>query len=269
MLKKHMSLIAAMYKLAAALAWIGLSLCSATISEDARAQVQTTKSDMSANDTWHAIGFNKDRIATGWVQLKSYEPLNDNSFRLNAKFTNDNGVQIVGRIDVNCKNKDYYFRPNGIFAQNSPWAAIPEGSGVHGLAINYCRNTSARSAWGYTPETAYLWDAPPPQGDPANAKGDWVEATNSDDSETFYNTSAKIDNGVVVYAFYQRQKKGDRSAAQPGDTSSYSWVRNSCAENLASWFNKYDPSLQGVWMPPTPGRPGGANMITKKLFCKN
>ena len=258
-----------MHKSTAALAWIGLSLCSPTISQDARTQVQTPKTDMSANDTWHVIGFYKDRIAASWVQLKSYESLNENSFRLNAKFTNDRGIQIAGRIDVNCKNKDYYFRPNGIFGQNAPWAAIPDGSGVHGLATNYCRNTSARSAWGYTLETAYLWDAPPPEGDPANAKGDWVEATNNDDSETYYNTSVKMENGVVVYAFYTRAKKGDRSAAQPGDTSKYSWVRNSCTENLGSIFYKYDPSLKGAWAPPAPGRPGGANMITKKIFCKN
>jgi hypothetical protein len=258
-----------MHKSAAALAWVVLSLYSVTIPEDVRAQVQTPKADTSANDTWHAIGFNNERIATSWVQLKSYESLNENSFRLNAKFTNDRGVQIVGRIDVNCKNKDFYFRPNGILNQNAPWAAIPEGSGVHGLAINYCRNTSARSAWGYTPETAYLWDAPPPEGDPANANGDWVEAINSDEVETYYNTSAKMEKGVVVYAFYMRTKKGDRSAAQPGDTAKYYWVRNSCTENLGSAFEKYDPSLQGHWMPPTSGHPGGANMITKKLFCKN
>jgi len=258
-----------MHKSAAVLAGIALSLCSATTSADARPmQEQAPKPDMSANDTWHVIGINKDRIASGWVQLKSYESLNENSFRLNAKFANDNGVQIVGRIDVNCKNKDYYFRPNGIFGQHAPWAAIPDGSGVHRLATYYCRKTSARSVWGYTPETAYLWDAPPPEGDPASAKGDWVEATNSDDAESYYNTSVKIDKGVVIYAFYSRAKKGDRSAAQPGDTAQYHWVRNSCTENLGSLFDNRNSSLQGIWMPPTPGRPGGTNMKIKKLFCK-
>jgi hypothetical protein len=144
------------YKLKATIA--GLLILASANSGSVLAQV--LKSDASANDTWHVIGLNKDRIATGWVQLKSYEVLNENSFRMNAKFSNNNGVQIVGRIDVNCKNKDYYFRPNGIMVQMAPWAAIPEGSGVHGLAMNYCKNTSARAEWGYRPETAYLWDAP-------------------------------------------------------------------------------------------------------------
>ena len=244
-----------------------LQVCAVVPSVHARPE-QTAKSDVSANDTWHVVGISKDRIASAWVQLKSYEPLNENSFRMNAKFTNDNGVQIVGRIDVNCNNKDYYFRANGIFAQNAPWAAIPEGSGIHGLASFYCRKTSAKASWGYTPETAYLWNALPPEGDPANAKGDWVEATNNDDAEIYYNTSVKLIDGVVIYAVYFRAKKGDRTAAQPGDTTQYSWMRNSCKENLGSAFIKFDSSLPGDWMPPAAGRPGGPNMITRKLFCK-
>ena len=62
---------------------------------------QAAKVDTSANDTWVPVGFDKDRIAALWIQLKSYEELNENSFRVNAKSTNENGVQIVGRIDIN------------------------------------------------------------------------------------------------------------------------------------------------------------------------
>jgi hypothetical protein len=229
---------------------------------------QISSPDKSGNNTWHVIGINRDRIASSWVQLKSYESLNENSFRMNAKFTNERGAQIVGRIDVNCKNKDYYFRPNGVMFQNAPWAAIPEGSGVHGLAINYCKNTSAKAEWGYKPETAYLWDSPPIEGDPANAKGDWVEATNTDEAEAYYNTEATFRDGVVVYAFYSRTKKGDRSAAQSEDNTKYVWIRNSCKENLGSTFIVLDSSVPGFWGPPTAGRPGGANMTTRKLFCK-
>ena len=150
----------------------------------------------------------------------------------------------------------------------APWAAIPEGSGVHGLATNYCKNTSAKAEWGYKPETAYLWDSPPIEGDPANAKGDWVQETNNDEGETYYNTVAKQNGSVVIYAFYARSKKGDRSAAQAADNARYFWVRNSCKENLGSFFVTLDPSLPGYWAPPAPGRPGGADMTTRKLFCK-
>lgn len=258
-----------MLKVITALTCAVLPLCSAiTVLDTHPALAQASNPDTSANDTWHVIGINKDRIASAWVQLKSYASLNENSFRMNAKFTNDRGIQIVGRIDVNCKNKDYYFRPNGITMQLAPWAAIPDGSGIHGLATAYCKNTAAKAEWGYKPETAYLWDYPQIKGDPANAKGDWVQATNDDDTEAYYNTDTKLEDGVVVYAFYFRQKKGDRSASQASDNVKYLWVRNSCKENLGSFFIISDPSVPGYWAPPTPGRPGGANMTTRKLFCK-
>ena len=264
-----MRFLSAILKAIATLACIALPLsCAITLLDTLPARAQTLNPDTSANDTWHVIGINKDRIASAWVQLKSYESLNENSFRMNAKFTNDRGVQIVGRIDVNCKNKDYYFRPNGITMQLAPWAAIPEGSGIHGLGTAYCKNTAAKAEWGYKPETAYLWDAPPIKGDPANAKGDWVQATNDDDAEAYYNTDAKLEGGVVVYAFYFRQKKGDRSASQASDNTKYAWMRNSCKENLASSLVIPDSSVPGFWGPPTPGRPGGANMTTRRLFCK-
>ena len=38
-------------------------------------------------DTWFPIGFNENRIAVGWVQFKSFEELNENSFRVRGKFT--------------------------------------------------------------------------------------------------------------------------------------------------------------------------------------
>jgi hypothetical protein len=106
---------------------------------------QSGNTDTSANNTWIPIGYNKDRIASAWVQLKSYEEINENSFRVNAKSTNDAGVQIVGRVDLNCKNKDWYFRPNGIVFQGAPWAAVPEGSGLENLARILCRRTTAKA----------------------------------------------------------------------------------------------------------------------------
>ena len=76
----------------------------------------------------------------------------------------------------------------------------------------------------------------------------------------------KKDN-TVLYGGFFRSKKGDRSAAQPSDNSLYSWVNNSCSENLASAFYQPDISVPGVWLPPKPGRPGGSNMIVRKKYC--
>lgn len=241
---------------------IGLGLPAAST-----ALAQTPAEDQSANDTWHVIGFNENRIAVQWVQHKSYEVLNENSFRMNAKYANEKGGQTVGRIDVNCKNKDYYFRPNGVFAQQGSWLAIPSGSGIYALAVTYCKRTSARADWGYTPATSYLWDSPPPVGDPANAKGEWIEAVNNDEVEIYYNKSILRQGDIILFANYTRLKKGERSAAQGGDTTVYAWVRGSCKENLASRFYVSDKSVEGVWLPPESGRPGGSLMVVKKLFC--
>lgn len=263
------SLLSAMRNAFTSLACKAIPFCYAiTLLNTFPARAQASNPDSSANNTWHVIGINKDRIASAWVQLKSYEALNENSFRMNAKFSNDWGVQTVGRIDVNCKNKDYYFRPNGILMQMAPWAAIPEGSGVYALATTYCKSTTAKSEWGYKPETAYLWDSPPMKGDPANAKGDWVTVKNDDNIELYYNTDAKLENKVVIFASYARTKKGDRSAAQASDNAEYQWIRSSCQENLYSRFVTRDSSLPGVWWAPAPGMPGGSAMAARKLFCK-
>jgi len=258
--------------IASALAFSSLAISIESMARGETASyflVQANKSDNSSNETWHPIGYNKERIASVWVQLKSYETINENSFRINSKVTGDNGQQIVGRIDVNCKNKDYFFRPNGVLSQRAPWAAIEEGSAVQGIATMYCKNTTAKAEWGYTPNTAYLWNAPKPDGDPSNAAGEWVAAYSGDDAETYYNSAVKKEGNLIVYAFFYRAKKGERSAASPQDTSNYQRVRNSCAENLASAFFQPDRSVDGVWLPPEPGRPGGANMITRKLFCSS
>jgi len=229
---------------------------------------QTTNIDTSANDTWIPIGYNKDRIASVWVQLKSYESLNENSFRINAKSTNENGVQIVGSLDLNCKNKDWYFRPNGIIFQGAPWATVAEGSGIESLAKLLCKNTSARAEWGYTPQTSYLWDHPITNEDPANARGEWIKAYDGDDGEGYYNTAAAKTDNVVTHANFSRTKKGDRSAAKAEDSTRYYWSRSSCKENLASIFYKPDISVNGAWLPPIPGRPGGVGFAVKKAYCK-
>lgn len=228
---------------------------------------QASKKDTSGNDSWIPVGFNDKRIAVLWVQHKSYEPLNVNSFRMSAKVTNDNGIQVVGRLDFNCKNKDYYFRPNGVLFQGAPWAAIPQGSGLEGLAKQYCKNTDAKADWGYKPESSYIWDYEPIAEDPANAKGEWILVTDNEELEAYYNSAVIKSGDVVTYAYYLRPKKGDRSAAQPFDDSKYFWIRNSCRENLSSILQKPDVSVAGVWFPPTAGRPGGASMVVRSKFC--
>ncbi len=218
-------------------------------------------------DSWFPIGYTENRIAAAWVQLKSFEKLNEFSFRLKAKDTLDNGAQRIGKLDLNCKNKDYYFRPNGLFSYGPTWLAIPEGSGVASVANIFCRNTSARSDWGYADKTRYIWDQKKPEGDPSNLGGEWILHYDRDDGEGYYNTEVKKLGDTVIYGAYFRMKKGDRSAAQPGDTSKYLWAHKSCKENLSSEFFKPDESIEGFWLAPIPGRPGGTDMAVGKRFC--
>ena len=219
-------------------------------------------------DTWFPIGFNENRIAVGWVQFKSYEELNENSFRVRGKFTYPNNLQYIGNLDINCKNKDFYFRPKGVWGAGPDWAAIPQGSGIESVAYFFCKRTVAKKDWGYTDATAYLWDIPEPTGDPSNLDGEWILQYDKDDGEAYYNTSVVKNDKTVIYGFFSRTKKGDRSAAQPYDTSKYQWVNNSCTENLGSAFFKPEISVSGVWLPPVPGRPGGTNMTVRKKYCK-
>jgi hypothetical protein len=131
-----------------------------------------------------------------------------------------------------------------------------------------CRRTTAKAEWGYTPQTAYLWDHAPTEEDPANARGEWIKAYDGDDAEAFYNTSVTKSGDVVTYSGFARNKKGERSAAKAEDSAKYVWVRVSCKENLGSVFYRPDISVDGVWLPPNPGRPGGLDMTVKKAYCK-
>lgn len=221
----------------------------------------------ATNDTWFPVGFNDKRIATAWVQLRSYSVLNSDSFRLNAKFTNNNGVQIVGRIDMNCRNKDWYFRPRGLFSQHAPWAAIPQGSGIEFIAKYFCQNTSARSDWGYTDETRHLWEQDAPVSHPGNASGEWVLVQETDEAEVYYNDEINKKDDSVQAAVWSRAKKGERSAVQPNDTQGYTWINVDCRSNLYSNFVKPDINVEGIWFSPVLGRPGGAAMQIRKKFC--
>ena len=50
--------------------------------------------DGSGKNTWIPIAVNENKIATSWVRTSTYEPLNENSFRFQGKYMNNNGVQI-------------------------------------------------------------------------------------------------------------------------------------------------------------------------------
>ena len=101
---------------------------------------------------WFPFGFDKNGNAVNFVQLLSYKKLNKNSFRLKSKFISTTNEKIEGKLDINCENKDYYIRNNGVMSQRGTWAGIPKGSGVELLSKYLCKRTKAKDKWGYQKE---------------------------------------------------------------------------------------------------------------------
>ena len=58
---------------------------------------------------WQPVGVDNYGNITQWINLLSYETLNNDSFRMQMKLVEGN-KQILGRLDINCRNKDYYLR---------------------------------------------------------------------------------------------------------------------------------------------------------------
>lgn len=224
------------------------------------------KTDSSSNSGWIPVGRNDKNIAVFWVRSSTYESLNENSFRLAAQFLQGNSSQVQGRLDVNCKNKDYYARPNGIMAQRGPWAVIPQGSGIESVALIYCKRTSARTEWGYTDATEMLWNASLPTISPESLTGEWLKVVDTPQGQAFYNEAVTKDGSVVTFAMYSRTTKGDMQSTNQ-DIARYSWVRGSCVQNLGSSYLQLDRSVQGVWGPPVAGAPDGVLMAVRKKYC--
>ena len=204
---------------------------------------------------WFPFGFDKNGTPVNFVQLLSFKKLNKNSFRLKSKFTNTSREQIEGKLDINCDNKDYYIRPTGVMSQKANWAVIPKGSGVELLSKYFCKRTEAKSQWGYTQRTSYIWDHSSLLGNPSEALGEWIHHS---DGLGWYNTEIRKGNNSVIYAYYSKSNS----------KTPYTWVNNSCIENLRSIFFQPNDSVNGEWLSPKSGRVGGANETVKKLFCK-
>ncbi len=204
---------------------------------------------------WFPFGFDKNGDAVNFVQLLSYKKLNKNSFRLKSKFLDIDNQQIEGKLDVNCENKDYYIRPNGVMSQRATWASIPKGSGVEILSKYLCKNTDAKDKWGYTKRTSYLWGYSSPLRSPSEAAGKWIQHS---DGLGWYNTDIRKAENSVIYSYFSKSQS----------KNPYIWINNSCIENLGSVFFKPNKSVNGEWLSPKVGRIGGANELIRKLYCK-
>ena len=111
---------------------------------------------------WHPVGVDAYGNITQWINLSSKKPLNNDSFRMQMKLIEGN-KQILGRIDINCRNKDYYLRKGKQMSQRGVWSSLIKGTSFEEIAQLYCKNTDAAILWGYTPATKYLWDIEKPR----------------------------------------------------------------------------------------------------------
>ena len=220
------------------------------------------------NKNWAAVGFNDKRQEAMWVKADTYEPLNENSFRVRARRLLDNGAQVEGRVDMNCKNRDYNARVDG-FAADKIWRSIPDNSAFGFIGMIFCKNTSSAATWGYTEETRHVWDLPAQNGSPGDASGEWILAINNDNQQGYFNDQIiRLSSDTILVATYDRMKKGDRSAAQASDTAVYMWMAVSCKMNRYSLYYKPTATSYGFWMPPKAGMPAGSAMKSRKIGCK-
>ncbi len=201
---------------------------------------------------WYPFGFDKNGNPVSLAQLLSYQSLNENSFRLNTRFTYPDKGKIDGKLDVNCKNKDYYVRTKRVNYQRKNWVSIPVGSGVEGISKYFCKRTSGKAQWGYTESSKYLWNSIPPIARASDVSGEWIQHS---DGIGWYNNQIIKQQNSVIYAFFLKTN------------GKYMWVKTSCKENLRTISYQPDKVVPKIWLSPTAGRPGGIDDFIRKNFC--
>ena len=85
---------------------------------------------------WHPVGVDNHGNITKWINLLSYEPLNNDSFRMRMKLV-EGSKQILGRLDINCRNKDYYLKKRGQMSHRGTWNSITKGSSFDEISQIY------------------------------------------------------------------------------------------------------------------------------------
>ncbi|WP_152556196.1 hypothetical protein [Prochlorococcus marinus] len=224
---------------------------------------------MSANIKsfeWHPVGVDNYRNITQWINLLSYEPLNNNSFRMQMKLIEGN-KQILGRLDINCRNKDYYLRKKREMSQRGTWNTIEKGSSYEEIAQIYCKRTSAASSWGYTAGTKYLWDIEKPQYSASKHEGDWITLYKNNSREFKYNSNTQKIYDYILAAYFYQKKESYQYDPYISRKSDYGWIAVSCKDNLYSVFRKLSNSSKGEWMAPKPGPIGGGASLIRKAKC--
>ena len=215
---------------------------------------------------WYPVGFDNYGNITQWINLLSYKPLNNDSFRMQMKLVEGN-KQILGRLDINCRNKDYYLRKRKQMSQRGTWNSLEKGTSYEEIAQFHCKNTDAASLWGYTAATKYLWDIEKPSYPASNQEGDWLTLYKNNSSEFKYNSNIEKKSDYILAAYFYQKKQSFKNNPYNSLKSDYGWIAISCKTNLNSIFRKLSTPTSGEWMAPKPGPIGGAASIIRKAEC--
>ena len=217
---------------------------------------------------WQPVGVDQYGNITEWIDVLSLKDLNKDSFRLRMKLLEENKV-VLARLDLNCRNKDYYLRKRGKMSQKGPWNSIPKGSSYEEIAKFYCKKTSAASNWGYTSKTKYLWGIDKPTLDASSPKlqGDWIKVYKNNSSEFQYNSKVKKLSNSVLAAYYFKKDAYIKHSPHISSKYNFGWIVVSCKEKLHSTFKKFDNSYIGEWTAPKQGRIGGGADAIRKSEC--
>ena len=217
----------------------------------------------SKNFEWHPVGVDNYGNITQWINLLSFKELNNDSFRMQMKLVEGN-KQILGRLDINCRNKDYYLRKRKQMSQRGTWISLEKGTSFEEVAQFHCKKTEAAPLWGYTAATKYLWDIEKPSYLASSHEGDWLTLYKNNSSEFKYNSNVLRGSDYVLAAYFYQKNQSYKNNPYKSQKSAYGWIAVSCKTNLNSVFKKLSTPTSGEWMAPKPGPiGGGANMIRK------
>ena len=82
----------------------------------------------------------------------------------------------------------------------------------------------------------------------------------------YYNDDVIMEGNNIIFGMWGETIKGDMSTENQ-DIQTYNWIVTNCKKNLYSQWLVFDESVEGMWSPPRPGRPGGGAMTVRKKFC--
>ena len=215
---------------------------------------------------WQPVGVDNYGNITQWINLLSYEPLNDDSFRMQMKLLEGN-KQILGRLDINCRNKDYYLRKRKQMSQRGTWNSLVKVSSYEEIAQFHCKKTDAAPLWGFTSATKYLWDIDKPSYPASNHEGNWVTLYKNNSSEFKYNSNIQKKSDYILAAYFYQKNQSYKKNPYISRKSDYGWIAVSCKDNLSSVFRKFSTSNSGEWMAPKPGPIGGGASLIRKAKC--